>query len=54
MGAPITEVCGATLTLPGPVDLTLIFNRSSTFGMVPISGDLVRRGLSILNIMVLC
>ncbi|MEA2788042.1 MAG: hypothetical protein QOG73_448, partial [Acetobacteraceae bacterium] len=26
---------GATLVLPGPVDLTLVFNRSNAFELVP-------------------
>jgi len=29
---------GSTLVLPGPVDLTLVFNRSNAFGLVPVSG----------------
>jgi signal peptidase II len=46
------KYAGATLILPGPVDLTLVFNRSSAFGMVPISGELTRWGLTVLNIIV--
>jgi signal peptidase II len=43
---------GATLALPGPVDLTLVFNRSNAFGLVPVSGALTRWGLTGLNLAV--
>jgi signal peptidase II len=43
---------GATLVLPGPVDLTLVFNRSNAFGLVPVSGALTRWGLTGLSIAV--
>jgi signal peptidase II len=43
---------GATLVLPGPVDLTLVFNRSNAFGLIPIFGTLTRWGLSGLGIAV--
>jgi signal peptidase II len=43
---------GATLTLPGPVDLTLAFNYSNAFGLVPVSGELTRWGLTALNLAV--
>ena len=33
---------GTTLALPGPVDLTLVFNRSNAFGLVPVSGEVTR------------
>lgn len=35
---------GSTLVLPGPVDLTLVFNYSNAFGLVPVSGELTRWG----------
>ena len=37
--AALGEV-GSTIVLPGPVDLTLVFNRSNAFGLVPVSGEL--------------
>ena len=40
---------GTTLALPGPVDLTLVFNRSNAFGLVPVSGEVTRWGLAALN-----
>lgn len=40
---------GSTLVLPGPVDLTLVFNRSNAFGLVPVSGELTRWGLVALS-----
>ena len=43
---------GSTLVLPGPVDLTLVFNRSNAFGLVPVSGELTRWGLAALNLAV--
>ncbi|PDT76179.1 signal peptidase II [Bradyrhizobium sp. C9] len=33
---------GATVKLPGPIDLTLVFNRSNAFGLVPDYGALSR------------
>jgi signal peptidase II len=41
---------GTTVVLPGPVDLTLMFNRSNAFGLVPVSGELTRWGLAALNL----
>jgi signal peptidase II len=35
--------------LPGPVDLTLVFNYSNAFGLVPVSGELTRWGLTALK-----
>ena len=43
---------GTTLALPGPVDLTLVFNRSNAFGLVPVSGEVTRWGLAALNLAV--
>jgi signal peptidase II len=43
---------GSTLVLPGPVDLTLVFNRSNAFGLVPVSGDLTRWVLAVLGLAV--
>jgi signal peptidase II len=43
---------GSTLVLPGPVDLTLVFNRSNAFGLVPVSGELTRWGLAVLGLVV--
>lgn len=43
---------GTTVVLPGPVDLTLVFNRSNAFGLVPASGELTRWGLAALNLTV--
>jgi signal peptidase II len=43
---------GSTLILPGPIDLTLVFNRSNAFGLVPVSGDLTRWGLALLGLVV--
>jgi signal peptidase II len=43
---------GSTLVLPGPVDLTLVFNYSNAFGLAPVSGELTRWGLTALNLAV--
>lgn len=43
---------GSTLVLPGPVDLTLVLNRSNAFGLVPVSGELTRWGLAVLGLVV--
>jgi signal peptidase II len=43
---------GSTVVLPGPVDLTLVFNNSNAFGLVPVSGELTRWGLTTLNLVV--
>jgi signal peptidase II len=40
---------GSTMSLPGPVDFTLVLNRSNAFGLVPVSGDVTRWGLALLN-----
>ena len=41
---------GSTVALPGPIDLTLVFNYSNAFGLVPVSGELTRWGLTALNL----
>ena len=38
---------GATIHLPGPIDLTLVFNRSTAFGLAPVAGQFTRWGLTI-------
>jgi len=43
---------GSTVVLPGPLDLTLLFNYSSAFGLVPVSGGFTRWGLAALNLAV--
>src|SRR5262249_26586451 len=43
---------GSTVVLPGPIDLTLLFNYSSAFGLVPVAGGFTRWGLVALNLAV--
>ena len=43
---------GSTVVLPGPIDLTLVFNYSNAFGLVPVSGELTRWGLTVLNLVI--
>jgi signal peptidase II len=43
---------GATVALPGPIDLTLVLNYNNAFGLVPVSGELTRWGLTALNLAV--
>lgn len=43
---------GPTRVLPGPFDLTLVFNRSNAFGLVPVSGEFSRWGLTGVNVAV--
>lgn len=43
-------VSGGHLSLPGPVDLTLTFNRSNAFGLTPVAGDITRWGLVVFNL----
>src|SRR5262245_64251225 len=43
---------GTTLALPGPVDLTLVFNYSNAFGLVPVSGEITRWVLTASNLVV--
>ncbi|MGY3582909.1 signal peptidase II [Bradyrhizobium sp. USDA 4341] len=37
---------GATVKLPGPIDLTLVFNRSNAFGLIPDYGAVSRWALA--------
>ena len=37
---------GSTVILPGPINLTLVFNYSDAFGLMPVSGELTRWGLA--------
>jgi signal peptidase II len=41
---------GGHHALPGPIDLTLVFNQSNAFGMVPVAGDFSRWALVVLNL----
>lgn len=43
---------GSSISLPGPVDLTLVFNRSNAFGIVPDLGEATRWMLAALNLAV--
>jgi signal peptidase II len=43
---------GETLRLPGPLDLTLTFNQSNAFGLVPVAGGVTRWGLIAFNLSV--
>jgi len=46
------RTAGSTMSLPGPVDFTLVLNRSNAFGLVPVAGDVTRWGLALLNLSV--
>ena len=43
---------GSSIMLPGPLNLTLVFNYSNAFGLAPVSGELTRWGLAALNLAV--
>jgi signal peptidase II len=43
---------GTTIKMAGPVDLTLLFNRSNAFGLVPDYGELSRWTLTTLSVAV--
>ncbi|MGA7804087.1 signal peptidase II, partial [Bradyrhizobium sp.] len=43
---------GATIKLAGPIDLTLVFNRSNAFGLIPDYGEFSRWALTTLSIAV--
>lgn len=43
---------GSSIPLPGPVDLTLVFNRSNAFGLMPVFGEVTRWMLVGLNVAV--
>lgn len=45
---------GQGVSLPGPIDLTLTFNRSNAFGLTPDYGSVTRWGLASINIAVAC
>ena len=40
---------GTTIELAGPVDLTLVLNRSNAFGLIPVYGEFSRWALTALN-----
>ena len=41
---------GTTIKLAGPIDLTLVFNRSNAFGLIPDYGEFSRWALTALNL----
>jgi hypothetical protein len=43
---------GTTIELAGPIDLTLVLNRSNSFGLVPVYGEFSRWALTALNLAV--
>ena len=43
---------GATIKLVGPIDLTLVLNRSNAFGLIPDYGEFSRWALTALNLVV--
>jgi signal peptidase II len=43
---------GATIKLTGPIDLTLVFNRSNAFGLIPDYGEFSRWALAALGLAV--
>ena len=52
MGAECTWKRWVDHSLPGPVDLALVFNSSNAFGLVPVSGQLAHWELTALNLAV--
>ena len=46
------RLAGSRIMLPGPVNLTLVFNHSNAFGLAPVWGELTRWGLVVLNLAV--
>jgi signal peptidase II len=46
------RLAGSSIVLPGPVNLTLVFNYSNAFGLAPVSGEVTRWGLAALNLAV--
>jgi signal peptidase II len=44
------RLAGSRIVLPGPFNLTLVFNYSNAFGLAPVSGELTRWGLAVLNL----
>ncbi len=45
---------GQSVSLPGPIDITLIFNRSNAFGFAPDYGSVTRWTLTAIAIVVAC
>ena len=45
---------GQSLSIPGPINLTLILNRSNAFGLTPDYGTVTRWGLAAFNVIVAC
>jgi signal peptidase II len=43
---------GTTIKLPGPIDLTLVFNRSNAFGLIPDYGEFSRWALAAVSLAV--
>jgi len=43
---------GDSVSLPGPVNLTLVFNHSNAFGIIPVSGNVTRWGLVAVSMLV--
>ena len=43
---------GTTIELVGPIDLTLVLNRSNAFGLIPAYGEFSRWALTALNLAV--
>jgi signal peptidase II len=43
---------GATIKLAGPIDLTLVFNRSNAFGLIPDYGEFSRWALSLSSLLI--
>ena len=43
---------GTTIQLSGPIDLTLVLNRSNAFGLIPVHGEFSRWALAALSLVV--
>ena len=43
---------GARIELAGPINLTLVLNRSNAFGLIPVDGEFSRWALTVLNLAV--
>jgi signal peptidase II len=43
---------GDSVSLPGSVNLTLVFNHSNAFGIIPVSGNVTRWGLVAVSMLV--
>jgi signal peptidase II len=46
------RLAGSRIVLPGPVNLTLVFNYSNAFDLAPVSGELAHWGLAGLNLVI--